>query len=134
VIAQSIALITYAVLAPIVWGLIDRFGPRRVIGPGILALTIGLIICSLVNALIQFYLLYGVIIGAGFKEDGYISGFKMAPFVLGGATSQTFLRYLHSVVSSTSRSMRIKSSFFNLPCNVPINGRARELSLRLSAS
>jgi len=62
---QSMALITYTVLAPIVGGLIDRFGPRRIIGPGILVLTVGLILSSLVNTLVQFYLLYGVITGAG---------------------------------------------------------------------
>jgi sugar phosphate permease len=62
---QSIALITYTALAPIVGGLIDRFGPRRVIGPGIVVLTVGLILCSLVNTLVQFYMLYGVILGAG---------------------------------------------------------------------
>lgn len=60
---QSMALITYTVLAPIVGGLIERFGPRRVIGPGILVLTIGLILCSLVNTLFQFYFFYGLIIG-----------------------------------------------------------------------
>jgi sugar phosphate permease len=62
---QSMALITYTALAPIVGGLIDRFGPRRVIGPGILVLTVGLVLCSLVSTLIQFYLFYGVIMGAG---------------------------------------------------------------------
>ena len=31
---QSMALITYTVLSPIVGGLIDRFGPRSVICPG----------------------------------------------------------------------------------------------------
>jgi len=62
---QSMALIIYTVLAPIIGGLIDRFGPRRVIVPGILVLTIGLVLCSLVGTLPQFYLFYGVIMGAG---------------------------------------------------------------------
>lgn len=62
---QSMALIIYTVLAPIVGGLIDRVGPRRVIVPGILVLTIGLLLCSLVGTLLQFYLFYGVIMGAG---------------------------------------------------------------------
>lgn len=69
---QSMALITYTAIAPLVGGLIDRFGPRRVIGPSILVLTIGLILCSLVNTLIQFYLLYGVIIGAGVTCIGIV--------------------------------------------------------------
>jgi hypothetical protein len=38
------ALITYTVMAPLVGGLIDRFGPRRVIVPEILVLTLGLML------------------------------------------------------------------------------------------
>jgi MFS family permease len=62
---QSMALITYTVLSPIVGGLIDRFGPRRVICPGILVLSTGLILCSLVHTLLQFYFFYSLIIGVG---------------------------------------------------------------------
>jgi MFS family permease len=62
---QSLALISYTVLAPLVGGLIDRFGPRRVIIPGILILSIGLILCSTIETLGQFYLFYGVIAGVG---------------------------------------------------------------------
>jgi MFS family permease len=62
---QSMALITYTVLSPIVGGLIDRFGPRRVIGPGILVLTLGLVLCSSVETLTQFYIFYGVLTAAG---------------------------------------------------------------------
>ena len=36
---QSAALLTYTLLAPLVGGMIDRFGPRRVILPGILVLS-----------------------------------------------------------------------------------------------
>jgi MFS family permease len=70
---QSMALITYAVMAPLVGGLIDRFGPRRVIVPGILALAFGLIVCSYIETLTQFYLLYGVIVGAGISCIGIVS-------------------------------------------------------------
>ena len=56
---QSLALITYTLLAPLVGGLIDRFGPRRVVVPGILILAFGLMLCSSINTLNQFYLYYG---------------------------------------------------------------------------
>jgi MFS family permease len=56
---QSIALITYTLLAPLVGGLIDRFGPRRVVVPGILILAFGLMLCSSIKTLNQFYLYYG---------------------------------------------------------------------------
>ena len=56
---QSIALISYTFLAPLVVGLIDRFGPRRVVVPGILILALGLTLCSSIKNLNQFYLYYG---------------------------------------------------------------------------
>jgi MFS family permease len=62
---QSMAMITYTIMAPLVGGLIDRFGPRRVVVLGILVLTLGLMLCSTIKTLIQFYLFYGVIMGTG---------------------------------------------------------------------
>jgi len=62
---QSMAFITYTICAPLVGGLIDRLGPRRIIGPGILLLVLGLILCCSVRTLLQFYLFYGVIVSAG---------------------------------------------------------------------
>jgi MFS family permease len=62
---QSMALITYTILAPLVGGLIDRFGPRRIVVTGILVLASGLVLCACVKTLIQFYLYYGVVMGAG---------------------------------------------------------------------
>jgi len=62
---QSMALITYTILSPLVGGLIDRFGPRRIIGPGILLLSVGLILCGSAKTLPQFYFLYGMLMAAG---------------------------------------------------------------------
>jgi len=70
---QSMALITYTILAPIVGGLIDRFGPRRVVVPGILVLALGLVLCSTVDTLTQFYLLYGVVMGSGITCIGIVT-------------------------------------------------------------
>jgi MFS family permease len=70
---QSMALITYTLLAPLVGGLIDRFGPRRVIIPGILTLATGLVLCAKIDTLFQFYLLYGVIVSAGTTCIGIVS-------------------------------------------------------------
>ena len=70
---QSMALITYTVLAPLVGGLIDRFGPRRVIVPGIVVLGLGLVLCSTIKTLGQFYLIYGVVMGAGITCIGIIT-------------------------------------------------------------
>jgi len=70
---QSMALITYTFLAPVVGSLIDRFGPRRVIPPGILVLGLGLGLCATIKTLPQFYLLYGVVMGSGITCIGIIS-------------------------------------------------------------
>jgi MFS family permease len=70
---QSMALITYTVMAPLVGGLIDRFGPRRVVVPGILILALGLILCRSIETLAQFYLFYGVVVGAGITSIGIVT-------------------------------------------------------------
>lgn len=62
---QSLALIIYTIFAPTVGGLIDRYGPRRIIIPGILILTFGLVLCGSINTLTQFYIYYGVVAGVG---------------------------------------------------------------------
>jgi MFS family permease len=67
------AMITWTLMAPLVGGLIDRFGPRRVIAPGILILAIGLMICSRIESLAQFYIFYGVVAGTGISCIGIVS-------------------------------------------------------------
>jgi MFS family permease len=70
---QSMALITYTILAPLVGTLIDRWGPRRVVIPGILVLAFGLVLCSAIKTLNQFYLFYGVVMGSGITCIGIIT-------------------------------------------------------------
>ena len=70
---QSMALVTYTLLAPLVGGLIDRFGPRRVVVPGIMILAFGLMLSSSIKTLNQFYLFYGVVMGAGITCIGIIT-------------------------------------------------------------
>lgn len=70
---QSVALLTYTLLAPLVGGMIDRFGPRRVILPGILVLSLGLVLCSTINSLTRFFFLYGVVMGSGITCIGIVS-------------------------------------------------------------
>lgn len=70
---QSMALITYTVMAPFVGGLIDRYGPRRVIVPGILILVLGLVLCASIQSLTQFYLFYGGVVGVGVTSVSIVS-------------------------------------------------------------
>ena len=70
---QSVALIAYTVCAPVVGGMIDRYGPRRVIPVGILVHALGLMLCATIRDLGQFYLYYGVIAGAGITAIGIVA-------------------------------------------------------------
>jgi MFS family permease len=62
---QSVALITYTVLAPLVGGLIDRFGPRRIVAVGVVILATGFVLCAFVKTLVQLYVYYGMVMSAG---------------------------------------------------------------------
>ncbi|MFH1488747.1 MAG: MFS transporter [Pseudomonadota bacterium] len=70
---QSLALMVYTLFAPLVGGLIDRFGPRRIILPGILILFLGQILSARIQDLLHFYLLYGVISGVGISCIAVVS-------------------------------------------------------------
>ncbi|MFZ0450784.1 MAG: MFS transporter [Desulfatiglandaceae bacterium] len=60
---QSVAMICYIIAAPLVGGLVDRFGPRRIILPGIVLLAAGLALNATIHGLLQYYLFYGVLGG-----------------------------------------------------------------------
>ncbi len=51
--------------------LADRFGPGRVVAAGGVILAAGLMVCSLVTELWQFYLFYGLLAGAGVGVAGW---------------------------------------------------------------
>ena len=62
---QSLAFIVYLFLSPLIGGLIDRYGPRCIILPGIIILCMGLILSSYTSSLAQFYFFYGVVVASG---------------------------------------------------------------------
>ena len=62
---QSLSFVVYTCSAPVVGTLIDRFGPRRIILPGIILLCGGLLLSATVQTLFQFYLFYGIIAACG---------------------------------------------------------------------
>ena len=70
---QSLVMICYSVTAPLAGMLIDRFGPRRVIVPGIFILTLGLTLTSAMQHLAHFYMFYGLIVGVGSTAIGIVS-------------------------------------------------------------
>jgi MFS family permease len=56
----SVNVIVYGIVAPFAGALVDRFGPKRVLLVGGTILTSSIILCSRVNTVFGFYLLFGV--------------------------------------------------------------------------
>jgi MFS family permease len=74
--AQSIAMIVYMIMAPLIGTLVDRIGPRKVIVPGILMTGLGFLLCTQIQTLFQFYLFFGIIVGIG------VTCLSIAPFTV----------------------------------------------------
>ena len=74
--AQSIAMVVYMIMAPIIGTLVDRVGPRKVILPGIILTGLGIFLCTQIKTLLHFYLFFGVIVGIG------VTCLSIAPFTV----------------------------------------------------
>jgi MFS family permease len=74
--AQSIAMVVYMIMAPIIGTLVDRIGPRKVILPGIVLTGFGFLLCTQIKTLLQFYLFFGIIVGIG------VTCLSIAPFTV----------------------------------------------------
>jgi len=64
-IAPSIGRLGGGLEAPLVGGLVDRFGPRFLITIGMFIAGLGLILMNFINSLWAFYVVWGVILGTG---------------------------------------------------------------------
>jgi len=69
----SLFVILHSFVGPFIGGLVDRFGPRRVIALGSLALGAGLFLCSFTQTWWQFYIFFGVITGIGVGSTGWVT-------------------------------------------------------------
>ncbi|MBW1803165.1 MAG: MFS transporter [Deltaproteobacteria bacterium] len=64
-VAMAIRSIEFAVMAPVIGWLFDRFGPRGLIGIGLALMGVGMIFMNYIHSLWAYYLVWGAIIGAG---------------------------------------------------------------------
>ena len=71
--AYSLCLILNHLVGPFVGRMVNRFGPRRVILLGCLALFTGLALCSLIQTWWQFYLCFGVLTAVGIAGTGWVT-------------------------------------------------------------
>ena len=62
---QSVSFVVYTFAAPLVGVLIDRYGPRKVVLPGIVVLSAGLVLSAFVRSLLHLYFVYGVLTAFG---------------------------------------------------------------------
>lgn len=70
----TVCILVYALLAPVVGRLVDRFGPRWVMAGGAALAGLGLWLCSRMNSLLAFVIYFGVVFGVGGNGIGLVPG------------------------------------------------------------
>jgi MFS family permease len=135
--AYSIAMLAYMIMAPVIGTLVDRIGPRKVILPGIVLTGLGLLLCAQIETLIQFYLFFGVILGAGItclsiapytvilshwfeKKRGIANGFAGVGLGLGTLLLVPLAQYLISLWGWRSAFLILSLLILIIP--LPLNG------------
>lgn len=68
----TVSIMVYALLAPVVGWLVDRYGPRWVMASGAMLAGLGLWMCSRVNSLAAFIFAFGIIFGIGGNGIGLV--------------------------------------------------------------
>ncbi len=91
--SQSLYMVTYAIIALIAGGLADHYGPKRIIMGGAIFMGGGVLLASRINAVWQYYLTYGVLVGIG-------SGALYVPVV--GAVSKFFTKRRNLAIGLTA--------------------------------
>ena len=70
--AFSLFIILSSLIGPFMGGMVDRFGPKRVIIIGSLILGAGLALCSLTQTWWQFYIFFSAITAMGLGATGWV--------------------------------------------------------------
>jgi MFS family permease len=68
----SVVLIVDACISPIVGHLLDRFGPKKIVGGGCVLLASGLLLSSRIGSLWEFYIFFGVVSALGLSFMGMV--------------------------------------------------------------
>ncbi|MEZ4522661.1 MAG: MFS transporter, partial [Thermomicrobiales bacterium] len=66
----SIFAIMSAIIPPFAGRISDRYGPRSVLTVGVALNALGMVLMATANSLVEIYIFYGVLIGAGFGFTG----------------------------------------------------------------
>ncbi|HEY3305329.1 MAG TPA: MFS transporter [Candidatus Binatia bacterium] len=68
----SVVLIVDAVISPVVGHLLDRFGPKKIVGAGCVLLALGLLLSSRIQSLWEFYIFFGLVSALGLSFMGMV--------------------------------------------------------------
>jgi MFS family permease len=68
----SVVQIVDAIISPVVGHLLDRFGPKKVVGTGCALLAVGLFLSSRIHSLWEFYLYFGLVCALGLSFIGMV--------------------------------------------------------------
>ncbi|MFQ6672833.1 MAG: MFS transporter [Candidatus Tectimicrobiota bacterium] len=106
----SLGTLVFGCTSPVAGSLVDRYGARRVMLVGAVLMVGGLLACSRIGALWQFYLFYGLVLSAGIgflglvPQVGLLSRWFVRRFisVMGIATAGVGISMLPSAPSSRS--------------------------------
>jgi sugar phosphate permease len=77
-LAIAISILAYGLGAPLGGGLVDRFGPRRVMAGGLTLIAAGLLPLVLMRELWQFHLFWGLVTGVGTGAVSSVLGATVA--------------------------------------------------------
>jgi MFS family permease len=70
--AFSLHMLIHGISGPVIGGLIDRVGPRKIMPLGAIVLASGLVLASRIHFIWQFYFAYGIIIAWGVSSLGFV--------------------------------------------------------------
>lgn len=68
----SVVLIVDACISPVVGHLLDRFGPKKIVGAGCVLLAAGLVLSSRIQSLWEFYIFFGLVSALGLSFMGMV--------------------------------------------------------------
>jgi len=68
----SVVLIVDACVSPVVGHLLDRFGPKKIVGTGCVLLAAGLLLSSRIQSLWEFYIFFGLVSALGLSFMGMV--------------------------------------------------------------
>ena len=148
-LAVMVSLFAYGLGGPLGGGLIDRFGPRRVMVGGLALVAIGLGPLLLLSQLWQLHILWGIVTGIGTGAVATVLGATVANRwfyshrgvmvgVFGAASSAGQLIFLPGLLSITASSgwrsavgvMTVASVALIIPALVFMRNRPQDMNLR----